>query len=63
MGLEKSIHSGKEHRKEYRDSRRFDRHCRNHGPCDYCEGNRTHFDKKQRVRSKQEMKEFYKNYE
>ena len=33
------------------DSRRFDGNCRNHGSCSYCEGNRTHFDKKARARA------------
>lgn len=41
MSLEKAIKSGKEKRKVYRDSRRFDHTCRNHGSCSYCEGNRT----------------------
>lgn len=32
------------------DSRRFDRSCRNHGSCAYCQANRTFFDKKARER-------------
>lgn len=40
MGLEKAIERGKEKRKPYRDSRRFDYSCRNHGDCPWCEGNR-----------------------
>lgn len=49
MGLEKAIASGKEHRQEFRDSRRFDVSCRNHGgktkrrshgECPWCAGNR-----------------------
>ena len=36
MSLDKAIQYGKEHRKEYRDSRAFDRSCRNHGSCPYC---------------------------
>lgn len=39
MGLEKSIKSGKEHREEYRNGKRYSKHCRNHGGCLYCEGN------------------------
>ena len=39
--LDKSIESGKEHRRHYRKSKRFDRTCRNHGSCHYCESNRT----------------------
>lgn len=42
MGLEQAIEHGKEHRKPYRDSRRFDALCRNHGACEYCKRNRTH---------------------
>lgn len=42
MGLEKAIEHGKEHRKPYRGSRRFDALCRNHGACVYCRWNRTH---------------------
>lgn len=45
MTLEKAIKHGKERRKPYRDSRRFDFTCRNHGagnahPCPWCERNR-----------------------
>ncbi len=29
-------------RKPYTKSKRFDRTCRNHGSCPWCEGNRTH---------------------
>lgn len=48
MSLDKAIKHKKEHRKEYRDSRRFDRTCRCHGSCPYCERNRTHSDAKNR---------------
>ena len=42
MSLNKAIQSGKEHRKQYRKSKAFDKTCRNHGGCPYCEGNRKH---------------------
>lgn len=42
MSFAKSIQHGKEHRKPYRGSKRFDHSCRNHGGCGYCRGNRTH---------------------
>ena len=42
MSLNKGIDSGKERRKQYRDSRLFDVTCRNHGSCGWCEKNRTH---------------------
>jgi hypothetical protein len=40
--LDKAIQHGKEHRRQYRKSKRFDRSCRNHGSCSYCEDNRKH---------------------
>lgn len=40
MSLDKSIKSGKEHRKPYRGIKAIDRSCRNHGGCSWCEGNR-----------------------
>lgn len=42
MGLEKSIESGKEHRKPYKGSKAFDCTCRNHGSCEWCRSNRMH---------------------
>jgi hypothetical protein len=48
MALDKSINSGKEKRQPYRDSRRFDRTCRNHGACGCCRGNRTYASDKSR---------------
>jgi 5-methylcytosine-specific restriction endonuclease McrA len=48
--LDKSIYHHKEYRQLYRGSKRFDRSCRNHGSCGYCERNRTFFDKKARLR-------------
>jgi hypothetical protein len=42
MGLEKSIASGQERRKSYKGSKLYDRSCRNHGGCPYCESNRLH---------------------
>ena len=41
MSLDKAIKYGKEKRVEYRRSLAFDRSCRNHGRCSYCENNRT----------------------
>lgn len=42
MALDKSIKSGKEHRKPYRGSKLVDTTCRNHGSCRYCRENRLH---------------------
>jgi len=41
MSLDKAIEFGKEKRAQFRKSKRFDRTCRNHGKCPWCEGNRT----------------------
>ena len=58
MSFNKAIESGSEHRKCYRDSRKFDHTCRNHGSCDYCRSRRTHFDRKYRSI----VNEQYKNW-
>lgn len=42
MSLDKAVTHGKEHRKPYRKSKRFDGTCRNHGACSYCRDNRTY---------------------
>jgi len=42
MSLDKAIRHGREHRKPYYKSQRFDPSCRNHGSCGYCEGNRLY---------------------
>lgn len=41
MSLDKAIEHKKERRKKFRKSKAFDRTCRNHGSCPYCESNRT----------------------
>lgn len=48
MGLEKSIKSGKEHRKKFRGAKAVDRMCRNNGGCSYCTGNRLYHTKKKK---------------
>lgn len=40
--LNKAIAAGKEHRKPYYDTRRFDCNCRNHGSCEWCQANRLY---------------------
>lgn len=42
MAFDKSIESGKEHRRQYVGAKRVDKSCRNHGSCPWCQGNRTH---------------------
>lgn len=57
MSLIKAIKSGKEHRKHYYDSRRFDKSCRCHGGCPYCLGNRLHNRRKTDEDSKLKIRE------
>ena len=42
MALDKAIAHGKEKRKPYTGSKAFVSSCRNHGGCEWCEGNRRH---------------------
>lgn len=42
MSLDKGIMHNKEHRKEYRGTKAFDKTCRNHGTCPWCLENRLH---------------------
>jgi hypothetical protein len=57
MSLDKGIESGKEKRKQYRKSKRFDSTCRNHGSCKYCENNRLHNDKKRKASAEDKLKD------
>lgn len=54
MSLNKSIKSGKEHRKKYYGPKAIDISCRNHGSCPVCRENRLHKYKKreQEIKSK-----------
>ena len=38
--LDKAIEHGKEHRKRFYRAKYYDRSCRCHGGCKWCEGNR-----------------------
>lgn len=42
MSFDKNYPNRKDWRRPYRGSKRFDRTCRCHGGCGYCEGNRTY---------------------
>lgn len=57
MSLTKAILYGKEHRKPYRNSKRFDKTCRNHSSCPYCRDNRLHNRYKTDEDSKLKIKE------
>ncbi len=58
MSFDKSIESGKERRKPYRGSKRFDCSCRNNGMCGYCKGNRLHSRRKQEVSADEQIREW-----
>ncbi len=47
MGLEKAIFYGKEHRKPFRGTKKFDSECRNHGACTWCMQDRTYHTQKE----------------
>ena len=57
MSLDKAIKSGKEHRKPYYKSERFDATCRPHGNCPYCKSNRLHKHRKKLLTIKEQLKE------
>ncbi len=56
MSLDKSIKHGKEKRKPYRKSARFDHSCRPGGSCGWCRGNRLHKHKKQELKANENRK-------
>ena len=56
--LFKAIEHGKEKRKPYRGAKSFDRSCRNHGGCPWCESGKTFFDKAKRVDADMKIKEY-----
>lgn len=51
MSLNKAIKSGKEKRKPYRGAKACSKRCRNNGSCSYCESNRTHKNRKGKLKS------------
>lgn len=57
MSLIKAIDSGKEHRKQYRGAKRYDKTCRNNGSCPYCQENRTYQSRKLKEKIVSELKE------
>ena len=58
MSLDKSIQSGKEHRKPYSGSKAVDSTCRNHGSCTWCQGNRIYKNEKRNLALEQRLEEF-----
>ena len=57
MTHNKAIEHGKERRKPYRGSRRWDRSCRNHGSCGYCRDNRLYSVKRGKQATDEQLKE------
>ncbi len=58
MGFDKDYPNRKDHRKPYRGSKRFDRSCRNHGNCPYCENGRQHNHQKAKEYAEEQLKEW-----
>jgi len=61
MSLWKAIAHGKEHRKPYRGAPAFDRSCRPHGGCPYCERGRQYSTRKWK-KVAEDTREEYLNY-
>jgi len=62
MSLDKAIQHGKEHRKPYYRSERFDRSCRPHGSCGYCEDRRMYKHKWRMNAADENFKDFQENH-
>ena len=58
MSFDTAIHYGKEHRRPYRKSARFDATCRHGGSCPRCRGNRTRKNELRRMRADEAITEF-----
>lgn len=56
MSFDKNYPNRKDHRKEYRKSKKFDRTCRPGGSCPYCTANRLHSTQKRLLDSEQKQK-------
>ena len=60
MSFDKEYPNRKDQRKQYRDSRQFDRTCRSHGSCSYCVEGRQH---KQQRDADTQIKEYLMRYQ
>jgi hypothetical protein len=56
MSLDRAIEHGKEKRKPYYGSERFDASCRPHGGCPYCERNRKYSDNKRKLSAEEQLR-------
>lgn len=61
MSLDKSIQSGKEHRKPYKGAKSIDSTCRNHGICERCHGNRIYKNEKRELSAARRLEDFKDN--
>lgn len=57
MGLDKAIEHGKEKRKPYKGAKAIDCTCRNHGSCEWCNGNRIYQQLRMDEASRQALEE------
>jgi hypothetical protein len=58
MSFDKTYPNRKDRRKPYRGAKSVDAHCRNHGSCNYCRGNRTVKRRKSELALEEETKFF-----
>ena len=58
MSLDKAIQHKKERRKPYHGAQAVDATCRNHGSCQWCEGNRTYKFRKKEIQLESELEEY-----
>ena len=58
MSLDKGIQYGKERRREYHGSKRFDRSCRHGGNCDYCRNGRQYHNRWRELSAKERLDEY-----
>ena len=61
MSLDKAIQHGKEHRRPYTGAKAIDRTCRNHGSCEWCQGNRQYESRKKEESTADRLKEYEEN--
>lgn len=58
MSLIKAIQAGKEHRLPYRKAKAVSYHCRNHGGCEWCEGNRLYSSRRREEAAQYDIKNY-----
>jgi len=61
MSFDTHYPNRKDWRKPYAGSKLFDRSCRNHGRCSYCEGNRNYIHKRTALFALIDLKDYLDN--